>query len=98
MVGLPGETVQIKDGQVYIDGEVLIKDIYCYDITTPGVAEKRLNWVKMSILYSAIIMRAVMTAVWRTWEMYTGGIFTVRHGLLPVLDRISDLLISSKII
>lgn len=40
VVGLPKETVQIKDGQVYIDGEILVKDIYCYDITTPGVAEK----------------------------------------------------------
>lgn len=40
VVGLPKETVQIKDGQVYIDGEVLVKNIYCYEITTPGVAEK----------------------------------------------------------
>lgn len=40
VVGLPGETVQIRNGQVYIDGEILVKDIYCYDITTPGVAEK----------------------------------------------------------
>lgn len=38
VVGLPGETVQIQDGQVYIDGKVLVKDIYCYDITIPGVA------------------------------------------------------------
>lgn len=40
VAGLPGETVQIKNGQVYIDGEILVKDVYCYDITTPGVAEK----------------------------------------------------------
>lgn len=40
VVGLPGETVQIKDGQVYINGEVLVKNIYCYEITTPGVVEK----------------------------------------------------------
>lgn len=38
VVGLPGETVQIQDGQVYIDGNVLVKNIYCYDITIPGVA------------------------------------------------------------
>lgn len=38
VVGLPGETVQIRDGQVLIDGEVLVKDLYCYEITTPGVA------------------------------------------------------------
>ncbi|WP_251388550.1 signal peptidase I [Mediterraneibacter agrestimuris] len=40
VVGLPGETVQIKNGQVYINGEILVKNIYCYEITTPGVAEK----------------------------------------------------------
>ena len=38
VVGLPGERVQIKEGQVYINGEVLVKDIYSYDISSPGVA------------------------------------------------------------
>ena len=40
VVGLPGEEVLIQDGQVLIDGEVLVKDIYSYDITDPGVAAK----------------------------------------------------------
>lgn len=38
VVGLPGEQIQIQDGQVYIDGEILVKDIYSYDISNPGVA------------------------------------------------------------
>lgn len=29
VIGLPGETVQIKEGKVYIDGEVLSDDTYC---------------------------------------------------------------------
>ena len=40
VVGLPGEEVLIQDGQVLIDGEVLVKDIYSYDIADPGVAAK----------------------------------------------------------
>lgn len=39
VIGLPGETVQIKDGFVYIDGEVLESDIYGISETTePGIA------------------------------------------------------------
>ncbi len=30
VIGLPGETVQIKDGKIYIDGELLDTDIYAY--------------------------------------------------------------------
>lgn len=40
VVGLPGEQVRIQDGQVYIDGEILVKDIYSYEITSPGVASE----------------------------------------------------------
>lgn len=40
VVGLPGETVQIQDGQVYIDGEVLVKNIYSYEITDAGIASE----------------------------------------------------------
>lgn len=43
VVGLPGEKVQIKDGQVYIDGEILVKDIYSYDIKDAGRAEKTIT-------------------------------------------------------
>ena len=39
VIGLPGETVQIKDGLVYIDGQVLTDDIYGISETTEsGIA------------------------------------------------------------
>lgn len=40
IVGLPGETVQIQDGKVYIDGEELTKDIYVSDVEYEGIAEQ----------------------------------------------------------
>ena len=38
IVGLPGETVQIADGKVLIDGEEMAKDIYVSDIEYAGEA------------------------------------------------------------
>ena len=38
IVGLPGETVQIKDGKVYINGKEQKKDIFVSEIEKPGVA------------------------------------------------------------
>lgn len=43
VVGLPGETVQIKDGKVYIDGKVQKKNIYTSDLNFAGIAEKKLT-------------------------------------------------------
>ena len=40
VVGLPGETVQIIDGSVYIDGEEAERDIYAADIEYAGTAEE----------------------------------------------------------
>lgn len=38
VIGLPGETIQIIDGYVYIDGNLLQDDTYCKDlIENPGV-------------------------------------------------------------
>lgn len=39
VVGLPGETVQIKDGTIYVNGEEHVKDIYTFEIESPGIAE-----------------------------------------------------------
>lgn len=38
IVGLPGETVEIKEGSIYIDGEEMKEDIYVSDIDYAGVA------------------------------------------------------------
>mgnify|MGYP000214195424 FL=1 len=40
IVGLPGESVQIKDGAVYINGEKLDGELYAADIEYAGVAEE----------------------------------------------------------
>lgn len=40
IVGLPGETVQISDGRILIDGEELAGDIYASDIEYAGEAEQ----------------------------------------------------------
>ncbi len=45
VIGLPGETVQILDGKVYIDGEQLQEDVYGITDTIdyPGIAEEPLT-------------------------------------------------------
>lgn len=43
VVGLPGETVSIKDGSVYINGEAMKEKIDAPPMTTAGVAEDKLK-------------------------------------------------------
>lgn len=40
IIGLPGETVQIIDGEVYIDGNLLEEAIQCDSIQIPGLAKE----------------------------------------------------------
>lgn len=40
VVGLPGETVQIKDGEIYIDGKKQKKDIHVLNLDFAGIAEE----------------------------------------------------------
>ena len=40
IIGLPGETVQIVDGNVYIDGEEMKDHIYVSEISYAGIAEE----------------------------------------------------------
>lgn len=39
VIGLPGETIQIRDGRIYIDGEVYDESRDFPEITNPGLAE-----------------------------------------------------------
>ena len=43
VVGLPGETVQIRDGSVYIDGVLLAEDESLDKIADPGIAQNELQ-------------------------------------------------------
>lgn len=43
IVGLPGETVQIQDGRVYIDGSEMKEDIFVSGIESPGIADEPLE-------------------------------------------------------
>ena len=42
VVGLPGETIQIRDGNVYIDGALLAEEERFDKIADPGIAENEL--------------------------------------------------------
>lgn len=43
IAALPGETVQIKDGEVYIDGKKCTEDIYAKEIADAGIAAEALE-------------------------------------------------------
>lgn len=47
VIGLPGETIQIKNGRIYIDGELYIEDNEIYDlIEDSGIAENEIVLAK----------------------------------------------------
>lgn len=43
VIGLPGETIQIVEGFIYIDGEVLIEDIKFEKMEHAGIAEEEIT-------------------------------------------------------
>lgn len=43
VIGLPGETVQIKDGRVYINGKLLENDVSQDNILTSGIASNEIT-------------------------------------------------------
>ena len=65
IIGLPGETVQIKDGEIYIDGEKLEKSTKQLPLRMPEPLRRRSLWTEMSILFWAITAGTVKTAEWQ---------------------------------
>ena len=70
VIGLPGETIQIIDGMIYINGSVYLE--------TQGFPQmekcrngkdRRSHLVKMNILCLVITAIRVKTAVLQIWEM-----------------------------
>jgi len=56
IIGLPGETVQIIDGEVYINGELLADEHY------GKLQQNRSHWETMNILFWVTIEITVLTA------------------------------------
>lgn len=78
VIGLPGETVQIKDGQVWINGEVLQEEKQTMEVDGEMVElEKKLpwqdwqkislSWERMSIFFLGITVIPARTAVLPMW-------------------------------
>lgn len=62
IIGLPGETVQVKNGEVYIDGEILERTMELKPWKTPGLPLSRSNWGRTSTLSLGITAITVRTA------------------------------------
>lgn len=63
VVGLPGETVQIRDGSVYIDGVFLEEPEEFDKMIDAGIAENELTLAVDEFLCWGITATAVRTAV-----------------------------------
>ena len=77
VVGLPGETIQIRDGRVYIDGLLLSEDDSLDEMADPGIAQNEMN-----SLYLGITVTAVRTAVPATLVLLRRIILWVRRGFI----------------
>ena len=62
IIGLPGETVQIIDGEVYINGELLADEHYGKEVMIRGLQQNRSHWETMNILFWVTIEITVLTA------------------------------------
>ncbi len=62
IIGLPGETVQIKGGFVFIDGELLNAEQNLEQVSLAGRADTLFNWRRMSIFFLETTATAARTA------------------------------------
>ena len=70
VIGLPGETVQISDGKILINGAVYNENKDFPEISNAGLASRlRFRWKAVNILYLEITGTTVRTAVMLISEM-----------------------------
>ena len=69
IIGLPGETIQIKDGQILIDGETYQENGEFPGIENAGVAETKVALDSGEYLCWVITGTTVKTADTPIWEM-----------------------------
>ena len=69
VIGLPGETVQISNGAVLINGEVYNENKNFPEISNAGLASDGVSLEAVSILYLAITEITVRTAVLQKYKM-----------------------------
>lgn len=81
IVGLPGETVQIKEGKLLIDGKPL-KQSMCRISDMREQRPNRSIWEKMNISFWEIMRLPVMTVVKKKSAILRKKRFMVKFGLL----------------
>ena len=69
IIGLPGETVQIKDGLILINGETYMEKKDFQRSAIPDWQRHRSHWEKTNILYLETTGTTVRTAVLPRWKM-----------------------------
>lgn len=81
VIGLPGETVQIDlEGNIYINGEILVEDYGKEKINFPGLAVEPLHWGMMNILSWVITGTTARTAGIQAWGTSGAATLSVRPG------------------
>ena len=81
VIALPGETVQIKDGQILINGEVYNEKDEFPAITNAGLASERSRSGRDSTLYSATTGTTARTAATTAWDSWIRTALSESSGL-----------------
>lgn len=87
VIGLPGEKVQIKDGEVYIDGDKLKEKYRFSTMENGGLALEEFTLSEGEYLCFVTIVMSVKTAAMQMSVMLCRKILLVRHGSVPIILR-----------
>lgn len=81
VIGLPGETVQVKDGKIYINGKVYEENGAYQDMTDGGLANSAITLESGNILSLVIIAITVRTAASAISEISVRSTLSGKFGL-----------------